>query len=59
MSSAPEAIMSRALNVEVLDMSFVANLAFVKHSHEEVFAEARKASGQMVNRLKGIIARVA
>ncbi len=41
MSMAPEVIMANHLNMEVLGLSLVTNLAFVKHDAEEVLAQAR------------------
>jgi len=55
MSTVPETIMARWLGVRVLGLSFVTNLAFVKHEHKEVLAEAEKGSQRMVLVLKGII----
>ncbi|OGK20091.1 hypothetical protein A2866_01020 [Candidatus Roizmanbacteria bacterium RIFCSPHIGHO2_01_FULL_39_8] len=55
MSTVPEAIVAKSLNIKTLGLSFVTNLAFVKHDHEEVLAEANKASRQMVTLLEGII----
>ncbi len=56
MSTVPETIMARSLGVRVLGLSFVTNLAFVKHEHKEVLAEAEKGSQRMVEVLKGVIA---
>jgi len=47
MSTVPETLVARSLNINVLGLAFVTNLAFVKHDHKEVVAEANKASGQM------------
>lgn len=58
MSTVPEAIQARALGVRTLGLSFITNLAFVKHDHKEVLAEAKKGSGRMVALLKGVIAGV-
>lgn len=55
MSTVPETIMAKSLGLSVLGLSFVTNLAFVKHDHKEVVQEANKASGQMVKLLTGII----
>jgi len=43
------------LNIDVLGLVFVTNLAFVKHNHKEVLAEADKASGMMKQLLKNFI----
>ncbi len=42
MSMAPEVIMANHLGMEVLGLCLVTNLAFVKHSHEEVLKEEKK-----------------
>lgn len=55
MSTVPEVLVARSLKVSILGLSFVTNLAFVKHDHLEVIAEANKASGRMVKMLEGII----
>ncbi len=56
MSTVPETIMARALELNVLGLSFVTNLAFVQHAHEDVLAAANSSSKQMVQLLTGIIA---
>jgi len=55
MSVVPETIMARSLNVNVLGLSFVTNLAFVKHDHTDVVAQANKASAQMSKLLLGLL----
>jgi purine-nucleoside phosphorylase len=55
MSTVPETLVARSLGMRVLGLSFVTNLAFVKHSHQEVVAEANKASEQMKILLSSII----
>jgi purine-nucleoside phosphorylase len=47
MSTVPETLVARSFNINVLGLAFVTNLAFVKHDHKEVIAEANKASSQM------------
>ena len=47
MSTVPETLAARALGINVLGLAFVTNLAFVKHDHKEVLAEANKASAKM------------
>ncbi len=47
MSTVPETLTARSFGINVLGLSFVTNLAFVKHDHKEVIAEANKASGKM------------
>lgn len=41
MSTVPEVIMANNLGMEVLGLSLVTNLAFVKHNHKEVLAAAK------------------
>lgn len=55
MSTVPETITARSLGVNVLGLSFVTNLAFVKHAHEDVLAAANQSSRQMVALLEGIL----
>jgi len=47
MSTVPETLVARSLDVQVLGLAFVTNLAFVKHDHKQVVAEANKASEKM------------
>lgn len=56
MSTVPETLVARSLNMNVLGLSFVTNLAFVKHNHKEVVAEANKASEKMEVLLSNLIA---
>ncbi|MBD3250024.1 MAG: purine-nucleoside phosphorylase [Candidatus Pacebacteria bacterium] len=51
MSTVPETIMARWLKLEVASLSFVTNLAFVKHDHQEVLAAAKQSSQKMVELL--------
>lgn len=53
MSTVPETIMARRLGMKVMGISFVTNLAFVKHDHKDVLAAAEAASAQMVKVLEG------
>ncbi len=55
MSTVPETIQARSLKVDVLSLAFVTNLAFVKHDHHEVLANAKKASSQMNALLLGLL----
>lgn len=55
MSTVPETIMASWKGIKVLGLSFVTNLAFVKHSHKEVISEAQKASSKMSVLLKNIV----
>ncbi len=54
MSTVPETLVARSLGIDVLGLSFVTNLAFVKHDHKEVLQEAEKGS----NRMKKLITEV-
>ena len=47
MSTVPEVIMANYLRMEVLGLSLVTNLAFVKHSHEEVLAAAKASEKKL------------
>lgn len=47
MSSVPESLRARSLQVEILSLSFVTNLAFVYHDHQDVLGAAKKAQSQM------------
>lgn len=55
MSTVPETLAARACGVTVLGLAFVTNLAFVKHDHKEVVAEANKASAKMITLLSSIL----
>ena len=55
MSTVPETIMARSLGISVLGLSIVTNLAFVKHSHEEVVGAARQGSIGMTKIIKEIV----
>ncbi|MFZ2025920.1 MAG: purine-nucleoside phosphorylase [Microgenomates group bacterium] len=55
MSTVPETLVARSLNINVLGLSFVTNLAFVKHNHKEVVAEANKASEKMKVLLNNLV----
>lgn len=55
MSTVPETLVARSLGMRVLGLAFVTNLAFVKHSHQEVVAEANKAAKDMRALLSSII----
>ncbi|MCX6817137.1 MAG: purine-nucleoside phosphorylase [Candidatus Beckwithbacteria bacterium] len=57
MSNVPETIMANYLGMKVLGLTFVTNLAFVKHSHGEVLAESAKAAPNMSKLLTGIIGK--
>ncbi len=55
MSTVPESIMARKLGLKILGLSFVTNLAFVKHDHHDVLAAANEGSRQMVELLKKVM----
>lgn len=55
MSTVPETIQAKALGLEVLGLSLVTNLAFVKHAHSDVLAAAEKASEKMAELLTRVI----
>jgi len=56
MSTVPETLTARSLGIKVLGLSFVTNLAFVKHDHKEVVREAEKGSKKMMCLLQNILA---
>lgn len=58
MSLAPETILARWLKLDVLGLALVTNLAFVKHSADDVLAEAEKVREQLKTVLVGIIEQV-
>lgn len=55
MSTVPETLTARSFDIKVLGLSFVTNLAFVKHDHKEVVAEANKAGEKMKKILQNVI----
>lgn len=55
MSTVPETLVARWHKLNVIGLAFVTNLAFVKHDHKEVVAQAEKASQQMSQLLLGIV----
>lgn len=55
MSTVPETIMARSLGVRVLGLSYVTNLAFVVHKHEDVLAAAEQGGKRMVRLLMEVI----
>ncbi len=58
MSTVPETIMANYLGLKVLGLSCITNLAFVKHSHQEVVAAGEKQSRSMVILLQSIIKKM-
>lgn len=59
MSTVPETIAAKSLGISVLGISFVTNLAFVQHAHEDVLAAADKGARQMVVLLNELILQIA
>jgi len=55
MSTVPETIMANNLGLNVLGLSCVTNLSFVKHNHKDVISNAQAKGKQMVCLLTGII----
>lgn len=55
MSNVPETIMANYLGMKVLGLTFVTNLAFVKHSHQEVLTQSSQASPNMSKLLTAIV----
>ncbi|MFH0773273.1 MAG: purine-nucleoside phosphorylase [bacterium] len=55
MSTVPETLVARSLNINVLGLVFVTNLAFVKHDHKEVLREAEKGKERMKKLLMSFI----
>ena len=58
MSTAPETIMANHLKIKVLGLTFVTNLAFVKHSHLDVLAASLKGASQMSRLLTEIVSKI-
>jgi len=55
MSMVPEVLVARSLDIKILGLAFVTNLAFVKHDHKKVLEEAEKGSKKMGALLKAIL----
>jgi len=55
MSTVPEAFAAKWEGMKVLGLSFVTNLAFVKHDHKDVVAQAEAASEKMSALLKALL----
>ncbi len=58
MSTVPETLVARWYGLKVVGVALVTNLAFVKHDHKEVLAEAKRASKQMVKLIKEYVVSV-
>lgn len=55
MSTVPETLMARQMGCIVLGLSFITNLAFVKHDHKEVVAAAELSSQKMAQLIEKIV----
>lgn len=55
MSSVPEILMARKLNLKILGLSFVTNLAFVKHDHRDVVAAAEASATKMAELIAEVV----
>lgn len=58
MSIIPETITARSQNIDILGIGFVTNLAFAKHDHKQVIAQANMAGNKMADLLEGIITQI-
>lgn len=58
MSTVPETLVARSFDMKVLGLSFVTNLAFVKHNHTEVVQQANNASEKMKVMLTNVLATI-
>ena len=65
MSTAPEVVVARHANIEVLGFSLLTNMAFLhpkaedETSHEEVLEVGTEAAPKMMRLIKGVLARLA
>ena len=65
MSTAPEVVVARHANIEVLGFSLLTNMAFLhakpedETSHEEVLETGAEAAPKMMRLIKGVLARLA
>lgn len=55
MSTVPEVLRARELGLEILGLSFVTNLAFVKHDHKDVIAAAEKSAQSMALLIEQVV----
>lgn len=55
MSTVPEILMARKLKLEILGLSFITNLAFVKHDHRDVIAAAEAGAAKMAELISMIV----
>ena len=55
MSTVPEVLMAKQMGCQVLGLSFITNLAFVKHDHKEVIAAAEASSAKMAELIQKLV----
>lgn len=55
MSTVPEVLRARELGIEILGLSFITNLAFVKHNHKDVIAAAERSAEAMADLIQKIV----
>ncbi len=55
MSTVPEVLRARELGIEILGLSFITNLAFVKHNHKDVIAAAERSAEVMADLIQKIV----
>lgn len=58
MSTVPETIMANNLGMEVLGLSLVTNLAFVKHNHKDVLAAAKSQEESLYNFMNTLLGSI-
>jgi purine-nucleoside phosphorylase len=58
MSTVPEVILANNLGMEVLGLSLVTNLAFVKHNHKEVLAAAQSQEEKLYKFINTLISSI-
>lgn len=58
MSTVPEVMMGLQLGLKILGLSFITNLAFVKHDHREVIKIAEKGSEPMKRVVRGVVTKI-
>lgn len=54
MSTVPEILMARKLKLPILGLSFITNLAFVKHDHKDVVAAAQASATKMAQLIAAV-----
>jgi purine nucleoside phosphorylase len=55
MSTVPETLMAKQMGCTVLGLSFITNLAFVKHDHKQVIAAAEASSAKMAELIQKLV----